>query len=707
MTGAKPSISLVLVALATFLAVVFGGQIPTDTQALLPGQSALLAAFSGGPEVPTLTVAILSLLVAAGLVLHLARSAVLQVPPYRMTILFGVFIATLLFSVVLSSFRAVSLAALVPWLCYALVFFAIIGTVGRKQGPLWVIGAIFAGSATVGLRGIIEYSEMKAIDPTWRIFGGWVNPNATAVVLMIGLLCGLGLVSRLQRPYNLLVGAGTVLIGLALLLTQSKGAIIATGIGLVAFCVFGFLFTGKSAWKPVGSTAALVALLFVFAFGLSQASAPKAGVPGTSAVSRFTNAGSTQEQSSGFRILLWRGAISLVKKNPIGYGIGTYRFESARPGLTTQTILTHSSPLQLAAEASPFAPILLVVLLGFWLRSVAKGTRAQPIPTGILKAAIVAAAFAIFAHSWVDSDLHYFGIGFVFFSVLAIGLLLSADAISPEHLPTNVRAPIAAVALLPGLFGLYFGAGEALRAESRGLAMTGDRAGALERASAAVGLLGIDGEAYALAGRNAESRTEAISNLSRAADLSPTTRNLRALARYQEANGEENDAVVTLLKALFRDPYNLPTLSLLWQVQRKTGAVDQAQATAERLLSVEKKPYFLIRSLPDVIPTETYEAREFLAQIAGTAEKRTRLLSEAVAGFREYAGRTVPQVLGSLGPDGKGSYADEDLASVKRKMELAAKLAEELARLYRAEGKEAEGDTAADDAAAFRAILAK
>jgi O-antigen ligase len=707
MTGAKPSVSLVLVALATFLAVVFGGQIPTDTQALLPGQSALLAALSGGPEVPTLTIALLSLMVAIGLVLHLARSAVLQVPPYRMTILFGAFIATLLFSVLLSAFRAVSLVALVPWLSYALLFFAIIGTVGRKQGPLWIIGAVFAGSGVVALRGIIEYSEMKAIDPTWRIFAGWVNPNATAVVLMIGLLCGLGLVSRLQRPVNLLVVSGTVLIGLALLLTQSKGAIIATGIGLVAFCVFALIFTGKSALKPVGSTAGLVALLFVFAFGLSQASAPKAGVSGSSAVSRFTNAGSTQEQSSGFRILLWRGAINLVKKNPIGYGIGTYRYESARPGLTTQTILTHSSPLQLAAEASPFSPILLVFLLGFWLRSVAKGTRAQPEPTGILKASIVAATFAIFAHSWVDSDLHYFGIGFAFFGLLAVGLLLSADAVSPEHLPTNFRVPIAVVALVPGLFGLYLGAGEALRAESRGLAMTGDPAGAFQRANAAVGLLGIDGEAYALAGRNSESSTEAISNLRRAADLSPTTRNLRALARYQEANGEENDAVVTLLKALFRDPYNLPTLSLLWQVQRKTGAVDQAQATAERLLTVEKKPYFLIRSLPDVIPTETYEAREFLAQIAGSSEKRIRLLSEAVAGFREYAGRTVPQVLGSVGADGKGSYADEDLASVKRKMELAAKLAEELARLYRAEGKAAEGDTAADDAAAFRAILSK
>ena len=578
---------------------------------------------------------------------------------------------------------------------------------GRKQGPLWIIGAVFAGSGVVALRGIIEYSEMKAIDPTWRIFAGWVNPNATAVVLMIGLLCGLGLVSRLQRPVNLLVVSGTVLIGLALLLTQSKGAIIATGIGLVAFCVFALIFTGTSALKPVGSTAGLVALLFVFAFGLSQASAPKAGVAGSSAVSRFTNAGSTQEQSSGFRILLWRGAINLVKKNPIGYGIGTYRYESARPGLTTQTILTHSSPLQLAAEASPFSPILLVFLLGFWLRSVAKGTRAQPEPTGILKASIVAATFAIFAHSWVDSDLHYFGVGFAFFGLLAVGLLLSADAVSPEHLPTNFRVPIAVVALVPGLFGLYLGAGEALRAESRGLAMTGDRAGAFQRANAAVGLLGIDGEAYALAGRNSESSTEAISNLRRAADLSPTTRNLRALARYQEANGEEKDAVVTLLKALFRDPYNLPTLSLLWQVQRKTGAVDQAQATAERLLTVEKKPYFLIRSLPDVIPTETYEAREFLAQIAGSSEQRIRLLSEAVAGFREYAGRTVPQVLGSVGADGKGSYADEDLASVKRKMELAAKLAEELARLYRAEGKAAEGDTAADDAAAFRAILSK
>src|SRR5204862_536544 len=71
-----------------------------------------------------------------------------------------------------------------------------------------------------------------------------------------------------------------------------------------------------------------------------------AGQSTTPATPVATASADQNEQSSGFRFLLWKGAAKLIKSNPIGYGIGTYRYESARPGYTTETQLAHNTFLQ-------------------------------------------------------------------------------------------------------------------------------------------------------------------------------------------------------------------------------------------------------------------------------------------------------------------------------------------------------------------------
>ena len=61
-------------------------------------------------------------------------------------------------------------------------FLAIIAVAGRGTGVKWVLGAIVLAIVAMSLRGAMEYGDMRAIDPTWRIFAGYQNPNAAAVI---------------------------------------------------------------------------------------------------------------------------------------------------------------------------------------------------------------------------------------------------------------------------------------------------------------------------------------------------------------------------------------------------------------------------------------------------------------------------------------------------------------------------------------------
>ena len=395
----------------------------------------------------------------------------------------------------------------------------------------------------------------------------------------------------------------------------------------------------------------------------------------------------------------------MIRENPIGFGIGTYRFWSARPGLTTQTHLGHQTYLQLGVETGIVAPFILGVFGLLWLLRLGRGARSLPKANGPALAGIVATVAAIGAQSFVDSDLYSYGIGMPFFALMGLGLLLATDAVSPEFVPKPVRFAASGFSAFIALTGLFFGYTETVRARLRGDLASADLAGAQAGSSTLASVAPFDGEALYLRARIAPEGKERLAIATAACAVAPSPRNLRFLARLQIAEGDQESAISTLNRALLTDPSNFPTLSELLDIYKHSNNEAGAQQVAERLIAIESTPYFQVRSLPEIVPVDTFRARVYLASITRELPKRVGLLDGAVKGFATYANTTAPAVRRALKDEPNGTYAGETLQSVAEVLRDGQQAAEQLALAQRATGNKAGAETTEATARDFAAKL--
>ncbi|RYG26860.1 O-antigen ligase domain-containing protein [bacterium] len=712
---AKPQLGgpQILLILAAFLTPIFGGYVASDQTAVDP--SALLTAMGEG-QTPILQHALIALPVFLAMVLLLVGRRIQQIPHPTVAIALMLTVGVLAPAVAASAYRATAVNVWIEWIAYGVAYLACISGLGRRVGPTALLGAVFAGCVWVALRGIMEYGQMRGIDPTWRIFAGWSNPNATAAMLTLGLFCGLAIADIKERLVVLLTIIGGAFILFAIFLTGSKGAtLFAIPIGTVAFAVlngprkpwlwalalvalpligFGFLKSllflpaavvlatllaaksGPRVWATFAAGVVLVLMLSFTAPKSGGSSAPTGVTPGT----RIAAAAKTQDQSATFRLNLWKSAVSLTQERPVfGWGLGSYRYESARPGIATATVFAHNSYLQLAAEAGLGALIVFLGFLGLWSRRVLRGSSRLPDAHRAAFSATVGGIVAILAHCMVDSDLSYFGLGLAFFMVLGTATLLAADAVAPEFVPQPSRSVAAAGVGLLWLVFAYLAWGDLAKSQVR-FAQSRGQAGEI---SSIEGIAGWDGDAMYLLAAGQPTPQTRVDRLKQAYELLPTPKVARALADMQAASGNLSAAESSLLRVLPHDRFNLKTLFKLMQIQQQEGLGDRAEDTARRIVAVEETPYYKIRSLDQLIPTETYQARILLAASERDPARRAALLAEAARGIRQYADITVPEIVRAAKSDPTARFAGESLSSAKQKLDDGIQAAREAAGLFR------------------------
>jgi len=711
----KIDLPLILLAVAAFLAPLIGGQIATDALSLDPSANSLVMAVLGSPEVPTLSHAILTLLCSIAIIILLWQRKIVQVPNNTVSgllvILFGIIAA----SVGYSEFRSTSIPAALEWLAYGTAFYAVVAGTGRQRGPLILLSAMFAGCVLLALLGIQDYGANKAVDPTWRIMPQWVGPNALAAMLMIGFFIGLGLAIVTDRLASIAICVGCIAIGVAIFLTQSKGAILAMAACILVYAVLLIAWLPrKNLGRSLGIGFAVVAFIALLAGAMSfrptasPSPGPVAGAPQASVGSplgRLENSSTSMDQSVGFRKLLWQSAIKLIESDPVGSGIGTFQYESARPGLVTQTHMAHEAYLQLAEEVSPLALILLVAAIGYWSILVSKGGSKLDSKQNVLRASVATAVAGVLFHNFVDSNLSYFGIGLSFFMLLGVGLLLSTDAVAPEFLPTILRrVAITGIAAFTA-FMVFLGFTEGMRAQVRAYLPDhyNDAQNLLESLRS---MTPWDADVYSLSLQSSRTAAEQLQYAKRASELAPSTHNLRMLARVQDVAGLESDARSSLNKVLQKDPNNMLALQMLARIETKSGFDDEAKKTLEKLVDVEQTSYFKIRSLPELVATETYEARIELAMGESGPDSKIKWLPTAIDGFKQYAAHTVQNVIRfAKSPGGRMEYGGESVDRAKTKMTEAETAAKELAAAYRAVGNPALASAADADSALFAGVL--
>lgn len=707
-----------LLILAAGLSPVFGGYVASDATKI--GSEGVLGAMGNG-QAPVLQHALLALPVFVAMILILVGRRVQQIPHPNVAAVLVLLVASLGPAVAISSYRAVSINVWIEWAAYAVAFLAAVGGLGRRTGPVALLGAVAVGTAWIARIGLLEYLGMRGGDPSWRVFCNWNNPNAAAGMLVLGFLCAMGLPRARERTAELLLNLGVVVGGgfilCALFLTGSRGGtLIALPTGLV---LYGLLCGRRhpSLYPVAGLVLALSALAFrnslpalgigttllfavgtlavnrthvgrmlgAFAFGgltlaFFAATTPK-GPAGVTGFSRVSAAAATSDQSAKFRLNLWKTAVDLGKSRPVtGWGLGSYRYESTRPGLVTSTIFAHSTYLQLFAEAGVVALSLLLVFFGLWARRAFRGSSRLPQEGRLAFGAATGGVAAVLAHSLVDSDLSTFGLGLVLFLVLGAATLLAADAVAPEFIPRNTRLLGAIGVAALGIFFLWLANGDLAKSTVRAV----EEAGAPADVSGIESLAGWDGDAtylWALAQPDKETA------LKRAFELLPTPKVGRYLAQVQAAKGEYSQAESSLFAALVHDPNNLRALYLLMKIQGQAGEPQASEETARRLVGIEGKPVFQVRALDQLVPTETYLARiEVLAPAATDPAARNGYLVQAVRGLRSYAEITAPEVAKAIKVDPQATYAGETPENVRKKMGEGIEAARQAAEFFRAHG---------------------
>ncbi len=682
-----------LLAIALFIVPLIGGQVSIESQPLAPGIGRVIVSILEGTELPLFTHALIGILAVCALAITLIRNPVLQAPTVRFSIPFLAMFGLLGFTVTYSEFKTISASAFVEWCSYGALFYAIVAAGGRGQRLKLLAGSFVAGSSLLALKGISEYAATRASDPGWRIFANWQNPNALAGMLLLGLFVALGLMLGSSKVLRLIWCLCATVILFALILTQSKGGYLAAAFGLVVVAAFG-VFWG------VGRRLLPAAVPVAFALGLALLLNRSQANGG--AFFRVTSASTTQEQSSGFRKLLWKSAIETIQREPKGVGLGVYRFSSAKPGLTQQTHMAHNTYLQLAAEGSAGVLGLFVITISLWVATISRGARRLPDDRNLLRLGILGGISASLAHSVVDSDLYYFGLGFAFFGLLGIGLQLAADGTGPEYVPFPLRATAALVALLlVAGGGIYFGNVELQKAQLRAALMA--RSQEHEDFAQILSLAPFDGEAWYLAGAYdpSLSQEERIHAFREAAANSPTPRHLRALSRAFVAAGQYETAYSVLDRVFVYDPNNLLALKQMVELDVAQSDLSALRNTLARIEEVEHRSAFTVLAIPEMVPTETYEARISAAKIVPNVKEKARLLQAAVKGFSKYAAVTLPRIKQMAALSAEASFGDETLSVAKQKIDLAHGAALELAKIYRSLGDVGAAEKASSAAAGF------
>ncbi len=307
----------------------------------------------------------------------------------------------------------VQLIALLVYFAAALSFVdsprrlrAIVRTIvifGFVLGFIAVIQSLISPTKIYGLR------EPYLAQP----FGPFVNRHNFASYMEMTLALPLGLMfsGAIEREKRLLYLTAIALMGIALLMSSSRGGMIS----MVAMIFFLVILSGirtkidgmapeiaertRHIFLRVGLA---LALLLAIAVGVTL-------IGGESSISRFVDNVSASDPSTG-RTQLWRVTLEVIKRNPvIGSGLGAfgvaYTPVDPRNGVN-RAEQAHNDYLQVLADAGIIGAVLGLFFIFALFRLAFKRRRSPDIFRRGVATGALAACFAVLVHSFFDFTLH-------------------------------------------------------------------------------------------------------------------------------------------------------------------------------------------------------------------------------------------------------------------------------------------------------------
>ncbi len=464
---------------------------------------------------------------------------------------------------------------------------------GLRLGALLLAGAAAADALADHLRGT-------------PVSGGpFVNPNHLAALLAASLPLALAAEaircgedrSPLASLVHLAI-AGLCLAGL--LVTRSRGGILASGVGLVATAVLILprVIPARGERRrarrifPAMAAAALLFAGLVLALG---------SAPGRSALARFRPAPDHSESSAGLRLSIWSSTLRAVAEGgPVGWGLGSFRFVyPAYRGADIPYGVSHAHNdwLEGTLELGWAFPALALgagVIVGRRAAITARGRRTRLAAGTAAGAGAGLAALAV--HAAVDFPLQVPFL--IWFAALLAGLVSASARIPTPGRVVSARGivldawPAAAVAAMAALIISAAGfrevrAGTAMRNADRAAEGLEARR-AVSESRRAVGVDPGSAEAHAALARalvlsaaegggGKPSLRAAAASLERASTLNPRDTDMWIeLARVREALGEPAAADGAYARAARLDPRSGMALEARADFLLRTGHREEA-----------------------------------------------------------------------------------------------------------------------------------
>ncbi len=264
-------------------------------------------------------------------------------------------------------------------------------------------------------------------------FASYVNQHhfAAFMEMSIGLTLGLLFSDAVEKDKRLLLIIAVVLMGIAIILTGSRGGFISL-IGVIAFLIFFALkFGAKSIDKAevkkrnlalIGGSIALVLVLLASAIWLGKEESVSRGIGAT--------AGQMQDFSTG-RIDFWKNTLKIIRDNPVlgtgleSFGVAYTKYDTGNGKLRLEQ--AHNDYLQILSDAGilGFVCVIAFVFLLFRLSLRVIKSSGNRFRTGVAIGAL-AGCFGILIHSLFDFPLRT-NANMFFFLLLAALATVSID----------------------------------------------------------------------------------------------------------------------------------------------------------------------------------------------------------------------------------------------------------------------------------------
>ncbi len=247
-------------------------------------------------------------------------------------------------------------------------------------------------------------------------FGSFVNRHDFAAIIEMVISIPLGLIfaGSLRSDKRLIYLVAIALMGSALLLSGSRGGLVALLAEIILLVILTSRAKGR---KNLVLKAALSAVLVLAAIGGAIF------VGGDTSLTRFSDLAGSPDATSN-RTQIWGVTLKVISKNlPFGAGLGAYgqaytEFDTASGYERVEQ--AHNDYLQIVADAGIVGLIIGALFLFWFFR---EGIRNADVSNTYRRGVAVGAfagCFAILIHSLFDFVLHITAVSVMFLTLLAI-----------------------------------------------------------------------------------------------------------------------------------------------------------------------------------------------------------------------------------------------------------------------------------------------